>query len=361
MKKHCILEIIPTRVRRNYTGGIILDELEGNPNPVDGDRPEDWMGSTTEARNPGLLFEAGEGLTKVVDEKGESFTLRDLFNENPEHYLGTGHCSKLGTELGFLAKLLDSSMRLHVQAHPTAKFAQTYLHSRWGKLETYLILGHRKGYEPYIRLGFQSAPSPAEWKRIVLEQDIMAMDACFEKIPVAEGEVWMVPGGLPHAIGEGLLVMEVMEPSDLVVRCEFERNGIIVPEEARFMGRSADFALQIIDYTPMSTWKVREKCMISPQIVMEDKNIVQELLIGLGQTDCFNEYRIRISGHGILPLNGKVNIGMVARGSGILNVNDEKLGVSRGSKFLLSAAADKLSIISEGNDSEIEIILCSPG
>ena len=361
MKKHCILEIISTRVRRNYTGGIILDELEGKPNPVDGDRPEDWLASTTEARNPGLCFEAGEGLTKVVDEEGESFILRDLFREEPEHYLGARHCSKLGTELGFLAKLLDSSMRLHVQAHPTAKFAQAHLNSRWGKLETYVILGHRKGCEPYIRLGFQSAPSPAEWKRIVLEQDIRAMDACFEKIPVSEGEVWMVPGGLPHAIGEGLLVMEVMEPSDLVVRCEFERNGITVPEEARFMGRAADFALQIFDHTPMSTGKVREKCMISPQIVLEDKNVVQELLIGPGQTDCFNEYRIKVSGNAILPLNGKVNIGMVARGSGLLNVSEEKLGIRKGSRFLLSATADKLSIIPEVNDSEIEIILCSPG
>lgn len=361
MKKHNILEILPNRVRRNYTGGMILDELEGKPNPADDDRPEDWMASTTEARNPGLRFEAGEGLTKVADGKGERFTLRDLFRENPEHYLGAAHCSKLGTALGFLAKLLDSSMRLHVQAHPTAKFAQTHLNSHWGKLETYVVLGHRKGCEPYIRLGFQSAPSPVEWKRIVLEQDIRAMDACFERIPVSEGEVWMVPGGLPHAIGEGLLVMEVMEPSDLVVRCEFERNGITVPEEARFMGRAADFALRVFDHTSMPVWKVRERCMISPQSVLEDKNIVQELLIGPRQTDCFNEYRIRVSGNAILPLNGKVNIGMVARGSGLLNAGEEKLGVRKGSRFLLSATADKLSIIPEANDSEIEIIMCSPG
>ena len=41
----------------------------------------------------------------------------------------------------------------------------------------------------------------------------------------APGDVWIVPGGLPHAIGAGVLMVEVMEPSDWVVRCEFEREG----------------------------------------------------------------------------------------------------------------------------------------
>ena len=32
-------------------------------------------------------------------------------------------------------------------------------------------------------------------------------------------------------------MLEIMEPSDLVVRCEFEREGIVVPEDGRFMGQ----------------------------------------------------------------------------------------------------------------------------
>jgi len=52
--KKMILTLPPNRVRRNYKGGQQLDQLEGNTNPADGNRPEDWIASTVEARNPGL-------------------------------------------------------------------------------------------------------------------------------------------------------------------------------------------------------------------------------------------------------------------------------------------------------------------
>ena len=143
-----------------------------------------------------------------------------------------------------------SSMRLHLQAHPTREFARQHLGQSWGKLEAYVILSTRPGCEPFIRLGFQHPPTPEEWQRIVIEQDIAAMDACFEPVPVRPGQVWFVPGGLPHAIGGGLTVLEIMEPSDLVVRCEFEREGIVVPPSARFMGREPADALRIFDFTP---------------------------------------------------------------------------------------------------------------
>jgi mannose-6-phosphate isomerase len=40
----------------------------------------------------------------------------------------------------------------------------------------------------------------------------------------------MVPGGMPHAIGEGVFMIEVMEPTDFAVRIEFERGGYVLPE-----------------------------------------------------------------------------------------------------------------------------------
>ncbi len=63
------------------------------------------------------------------------------------------------------------------------------------------------------------------WTDIVLRQDISMMDSCFEHIPVRGRDVIYIPRGMPHAIGEGILLLELMEPSDLVVRCEFNRNG----------------------------------------------------------------------------------------------------------------------------------------
>jgi mannose-6-phosphate isomerase len=352
-----LIPLLPNRVRRNYRGGYLLENLEGNIlSPRDGDRPEDWLASTVPAINPGLPPIADEGLSRVHTPTGETMKLSELFRKEPAYYLGAQHAQRPGGGLGFLAKLLDSSMRLHVQAHPTAAFARRYLNSPFGKLETYVILALRDERNGYIRLGFQRPPSPREWKRIVLEQDIPAMDACFDRIPVRVGEVWLVPGGLPHAIGAGVLMLEVMEPSDLVVRCEFVREGVIVPPSARFMQSPVDLALQIFDYTPMSVAQVEETYKISPQRF----NSCEELLIGPEQTDCFSVTRLTIDRIVKLSSPGHPRIGIVAGGRGTLTVANQSLSLKQGSRFLLAASAPRGELVKSGEES-LQVLFCSPG
>lgn len=353
-----LLELPPNRTRRNYRGGALLDEWEGRPAAADGNCPEDWIASTTAARNPGLAEMLNEGLSLVDLGDGICRVLRDVFAAWPEHFLGRAHFERHGPNLGFLAKLLDAGMRLHVQAHPTREFARQHLASAWGKLETYVILGCRPGLAPYIRLGFQRPPAPAEWRRIVLEQDRPAMDACFDPIPVAPGEVWVVPGGLPHAIGEGLLVMEVMEPTDLVVRCEFEREGIMVPPAARFMGRPPELALQIFDFTTMPPARVREMCMVKPQNIRTGGGLWVEQLIGPGQTDCFREWRIKIDAPATLPLDGVAQIGVVTQGRAALRSGADAIAARRGTKFLTAGTARELTVTPAP---AVEILMCAPG
>lgn len=354
-----LLELPPNRVRRNYRGGALLDALAGNAVAGDGDRPEDWIASTVTARNPGLAPVPDEGLATVML-AGRTQPVKELFARHPEHFLGRRHVMALGNELGFLLKLLDSAMRLHVQAHPTAEFAQQRLNSRWGKLEAYVILGIRSGCAGAIRLGFQRPPGPVEWRRIVLEQDLPAMDACFDDIPVAVGEVWIVPGGLPHAIGAGLLVMEIMEPTDLVVRCEFTREGIVVPPEARFMQRDPDFALRIFDQTPLSADQARSRCRITPQLERELPGLREFMLIGPAQTGCFEVHQVRAGRPGILDKPEQIQVGVIAGGSGRIRVGSETLAVQRGSRFLAAAAAPKIEYQPDPGV-ELEALITMPG
>lgn len=360
MKPPGILALPPNRVRRNYLGGKLLDRLAGQPSPSDGSSPEDWIAATTVASNPGLPERPGEGLAHCRLPDGRLVPLQTLFDRFGPYYLGLPHCSRIGTKLGFLAKLLDAAMRLHVQAHPTAKFARQHLGSRWGKLETYVILAVRPGVEPYIRLGFQHPPDPGEWRRIVFEQDIAAMDACFEKIPVAPGEVWMVPGGLPHAIGEGLLVLEVMEPTDLVVRCEHEREGIIVPPAARYMGCEPDFALNIFDYTPLEPATVIRRFRMRPEPEILSAGCSRERLIGPQQTSAFREERLTVHSKTRLPLEACVSLWVVIGGEGQVNADGHRHFLTKGSKFLVAASVEALEVQpSERNG--LQMVCCMPG
>lgn len=353
-----VLEILPTRVRRGYTGGALLEWWEGGELGEDGDRPEDWFGSTTAAVNTGLPEIADEGITRI-HRGGGVIALTEVLAANPDYYLGETHQGVRGLELGFLAKLLDSAIRLHVQAHPTSEFAREHLGSRYGKLETYTILAIRDGMKPTLRLGFQRAPSREEWRRIIAEQDIEAMDACFDPIPLRVGEVWRVPGGLPHAIGAGVLMLEVMEPTDLVVRCEFSREGITVPEEGRFMRRGLDFCLDIFDYESRSVEEIRRQCQLSPQILDSGPDFESQELVGASHTDCFGIRRLRCWGKTTLGCVPSIRVLLVSQGRGVLCCGDQKIFLRQSTRLILAAKAPEIVIIPEEN-STLEILVCQP-
>ena len=73
--------------------------------------------------------------------------LRDIIDDDREFYLGAAG-REGGWHLSFLLKILDSAMRLHVQAHPSTQFANEVMGMPYGKLECYYILHVRDGISP---------------------------------------------------------------------------------------------------------------------------------------------------------------------------------------------------------------------
>ncbi|MFA9477927.1 class I mannose-6-phosphate isomerase [Phycisphaerales bacterium AB-hyl4] len=359
MTEQAIYKLRPNRVRRNYRGGAMLARWDGVGDPVDGACPEDWIASTVEARNPGLPPIDHEGLSTVETSVGV-MRLTDLIAAAPQYMLGEAHLRSIGQSVGFLAKLLDAGMRLHIQAHPTAAFAQQHLGSRWGKLEAYVILDVRPSTAGSLLLGFQHCPTPEQWKRIVLEQDMEAMLACFEAIPVQPGELWYVPGGVPHAIGEGLLVMEIMEPSDLVVRCEFEREGIVVPPEARFMGRDPDFALGIFHYEQWSPAEVRDRLCVQPESISASDGCTHQRLFGQAHSSCFEVHRLALDAGAAYTFasDERMRVAIVTTGAGRAAAGDMSLPVHKGERFIVPAGGGELRL--QGGDDGLQVIICMP-
>ncbi len=126
-----ILFLKPNRVWRTYSGGKCLDLMEGKPNPSDSHFPEDWIASTIKATNIGREHIRDEGYSEV-DIHGTSYFLKSLFKQFPDEFLGEKHFKKFGPNTQLLTKLLDSAIRLHLQAHPTISFSKEYLNSNSG-------------------------------------------------------------------------------------------------------------------------------------------------------------------------------------------------------------------------------------
>ena len=343
------------RVWRTYLGGRILDQLNGKKNPEDTHFPEDWIASTTQAVNKGREDKV-EGLSEVVLNDHKIY-LTSLFKKYPNELLGKSHFDKFGANTQFLLKFLDSAIRLHIQVHPTIQFAQKYLKSNSGKTEAYVILGIREGIKnPYIYLGFQKTPERSIFSKIIEKQDLKKLLSYFKKIPIKQGDVFIVPGGLPHAIGEGVFMIEIMEPTDFVARLEFERGGYLLPEESRFMGKGIDFGLNMLNFGSLSKAEVRKKHFCTPGLIQQQKGGKEEVLIDSKKTPCFSVHRLSIT-ETFIKNSNSFYVGIVTNGEGIIKTKNEQREIKRGDKFFIPHNQENVSYSCKN---EMEIVLTFP-
>jgi mannose-6-phosphate isomerase len=222
-----IARVRPTRVYRFYRGGALIDRLRSEPEH-DGDRPEDWIASVVAARNPGR-HEPEAGLTRLEDGP----LLRDVIRERPAHW---------GTP-DVLVKLLDPVERLPVHAHPDREFARVHLGSDYGKTEAWQIVATRDGTAD-VWLGLREDVDAARYRTWIEEQDTDALLGSLYHLAVGPGDVVFVPAGVPHAIGGGALIVELQEPTDFSILCEWK--GFPVDADDAHLGLGWDVALQAL-------------------------------------------------------------------------------------------------------------------
>jgi mannose-6-phosphate isomerase len=228
----------PTRVHRFYKGGALLGRLRGRPEE-DRFLPEDWIGSVTPAGNPGRA-DPEEGLSRLVDGR----FLRDAVQADPIGWLGEEHVASFGTSTGLLVKLLDTAERLPVHAHPDRAFAARELGSRFGKTEAWMILETRDEHgEAWV--GLTEPVDVATYRGYIERQDSKAMLRSLNRITVRAGDVVFVPAGVPHAIGAGVLLLELQEPTDFSLVCEWK--GFPIRTDDAHLSLGWDTAIQALD------------------------------------------------------------------------------------------------------------------
>ena len=221
----------PNVLRHFYAGGKRIAALRGTP-PAD-HSPEEWIGAAN------TTFDGSRGLSALPD----GTLVRDALAADPEGFLGPSHVARFGADPALLVKLLDAGQRLPVHFHPDAAFAARALGSGHGKTEAWLIVEAEPGASVWV--GFSREVGLDELRAWMAAQDSAAMLACMCELPVRAGDAIFVPAGTPHAIGEGILMVEVQEPTDLSVLLEWE--GFELTEDEGHLGLGWDTALQALD------------------------------------------------------------------------------------------------------------------
>jgi mannose-6-phosphate isomerase len=214
----------PTRVYRFYRGGALIDRLRGEPER-DSEYPEDWVGSVVAANNPGR-DEPFAGLSRLEDGR----LLRDAIKQDRASW-GTPN---------LLVKLLDPVERLPVHAHPDREFARLELGSEYGKTEAWIVVTTRDA-DAEVWLGLREDVDPDTYRGWIERQDRSALLDSLHHLTVRAGDVVFVPAGVPHAIGAGALIVELQEPTDYSIICEWD--GFPIAPENSHLGLGWDRAI----------------------------------------------------------------------------------------------------------------------
>lgn len=221
----------PNVVSHWYAGGPGLAAWRGLP-PVGESSPEEWIGATV-AR----FGEPSRGPARMAN----GALLRDAISRDPVGWLGRDDGEPGDT--GVLVKLLDAGQRLPVHVHPTREFACRHLGCPYGKTEAWYVL--QAASDATVWVGWREEVAPERLSTLVDTQDTEAMLALMHRIPVQPGDAVLVPGGTPHAIGQGILLVEAQEPTDQSIL--LERVNTTASDDEIFLGLDRDVALSAVD------------------------------------------------------------------------------------------------------------------
>lgn len=120
-----------------------------------------------------------------------------------------------------LVKMLDANDDLSVQVHPNDKYAMLNESGGSGKTECWYIIDSTPGAEIIMD---HTAKDKGEFAELVREN---RWDELLVRVPVKAGDFFFIPSGAVHALGKGILLLEVQQSSDITYRIyDYDRIGL---------------------------------------------------------------------------------------------------------------------------------------
>jgi mannose-6-phosphate isomerase len=265
--------------------------------------------------------------------------LQDLVDADPVGWLGADHVERFGTSPALLVKLLHAGQRLPVHLHPSRSFAQRHLDCPFGKSEAWLILDRDRA-DTTVYVGANRRVEVDEWAELVSAQATDTMLELLNPISVDVGDGVFVPSGSPHAIGEGLLIMELQEPTDFSILLEWDGFAFDGPNDGH-LGLGFDVALAAINPRAFDGDSIDELVRRHPG----EGRVTGQVL-----PPCADPYfeltEVRPDETGI-PLAQSFGVLLVTEGHGRLILTtapDDRLDLQRGDALVIPHGAGPLSI-----------------
>jgi len=271
-----------------------------------------------------------ENDTSVVSNgplKGRS--LQGLLKEFKEELVGKDVFKNFGIKFPLLIKYIDAAENLSIQLHPNDRIAKEK-HNSFGKTEMWYVMQADEDAE--LILGFKEPISKSRYVELVEKNELP--DA-LNKIKVKVGDAFIIPPGIVHAIGKGVVLAEIQQTSDVTYRIyDWDRKT----ESGEKRELHTALALEAIDLSSENAHEIAYK--IKPNSTSEilatnyfKTNIISvegEFSKDYTQKDCFVV---------LMGVEGSAIISLKSGNTEILNP---------GETLLVPASASKIKIKSEG-------------
>jgi mannose-6-phosphate isomerase len=317
---------------------------------VDATRPEDWIASAT-AR----FGDAPHGLTTLSD----GSTLADRIAADPAGWLGPEHVLRHGVRDGLLVKLLDAGQRLPLHLHPDRTFAHDHLSSPYGKTEAWIVLQAEP--DAAVHFGFSRTVEPGELDDWVTRQDVEAMLGATNRIPVAAGDVWLCPAGVPHAVGDGILCLELQEPTDFSIM--LETAGFPIDPASSLLGLDAATAMRAVrrdavDRTDLDRWRgVALDTLDGTGLAGAPRGLARQQLMPSAADEFFTAEQLRPADGETMEIDQRYALLVVHQGSGALRSRTGwSVDLTAGQTWLVPFAAGPLEL-----SGRISVLRCCAG
>ncbi|EIW00464.1 MULTISPECIES: mannose-6-phosphate isomerase, class I [Thermoanaerobacter] len=227
-----------------------------------------------------------------------------------------------------LIKIIDAQDKLSVQVHPDDEYAFKYENGDSGKTEMWYIIDAKPGAK--LVCGLKEGTTKEEFKRLLEEE---RLEECLKEIEVKPGDVVYIPSGMVHAIGEGILICEIQQNSDLTYRV-YDYNR--VDEFGRKRKLHIEKALDVIDFN-----------LKTDKIIPEFKGIQGGRISHVVKSPYFQVSIIEINEEVKIDTEGKFNTLTAVEGNCKIDYYEGTVELKAGETVLIPASIPSYTI--EGN------------
>ena len=302
-------------LRRSIWGGRRLATTLGKPLPDGENFAESWE-----------LADYRDAQSIVRFGPLQGATLGDLCTRYGRQLLGT---EKKEDGFPLLFKFIDAQHDLSVQVHPSDQAAAALNPAERGKTEAWVILQADPGSVIYGGL-----KAGIDRQRLAAEMDRGNIEACLHHFAPQVGDCILIPAGVVHAIGAGLLIAEIQQASDTTFRLH-DWNRLDENDQSRPL--HIQQALQVIDF---------EAAPVVPQvpIQMDQAPLLQQLV----HCEKFVLNRYQFHGQQDLGGDGRFHIISLIQGQLMVAADPSGLLLQTGETCLIPAETMPLRLDADG-------------